>query len=101
MEELIKSLSNYYIIFIVLALLGIFAIIGYYVDKKYPKEEKKEPTIDMEAVKAKSGEGLNTTVSKISGNAPVEQLDMSNSATNSKPANQIQENDVFNNPNVM
>jgi len=97
MEELMKSLSSYYIIFIILAIIGIFAIIGYYVDKKYPKEEKKEPTIDMEAVKAKSGQGLNTTVSKLSENAPVEQLDTAPSTT----SNQSQENNVFNNPNVM
>jgi len=76
MEDLLQSLGNYYIIFIILALLGIFAIIGYVVDKKYPKEEKKEVTIDMEAVKAKSGEGLNSTISKLSSNTEVEQLDM-------------------------
>lgn len=96
MESLLQSLGNYYIIFIILAIIGIFAIIGYVVDKKYPKEEKKEVVIDMEAVKAKSGEGLNSTISKISSNSEVEQLDMTptnpqdtntQSSTSSNPTN--------------
>ena len=38
MESLLRSLSNYYIIFIVIALIAIFDIIGYFIDKIYPKD---------------------------------------------------------------
>lgn len=87
MESLLRSLSNYYIIFIVIALIAIFAIIGYFIDKKYPKVEQKETEIDMNAVNAKSGVGLGSSLNQ-NNTETVEQLDMSTPTSNFTPPNQ-------------
>lgn len=78
MEEILKVLANYYIIFIILALIGIFAIIGYFIEKKHPREAYKEPELDMEAVAKKGSQGLGATLgqSPVSNEEKVEQLDM-------------------------
>mgnify|MGYP007099291907 FL=1 len=78
MEEILKTLANYYIIFIILALIGIFAIIGYFIEKKHPREAYKEPELDMEAVAKKGGQGLGATLGQnsVSNEEEVEQLDM-------------------------
>lgn len=78
METILKTLANYYILFIFLALLGIFAIIGYFIEKKHPLEKPKAPEIDMEAVAKKGAQGLGVTVGQnpIMVGEEVEQLDM-------------------------
>ncbi len=92
METILKTLANYYILFIFLALVGIFAIIGYFIEKKHPKKTPEEPKLDMEAVAKKGGQGLGATL----GQNPrlqddeVEQLDMTMQPTtfvNSNSAN--------------
>ncbi len=78
METILKTLANYYILFIFLALVGIFAIIGYFIEKKHPKETPEEPKLDMEAVAKKGGQGLGATLGQNSllQDDEVEQLDM-------------------------
>lgn len=92
METILKTLANYYILFIFLALVGIFAIIGYFIEKKHPKETPEEPKLDMEAVAKKGGQGLGATLGQnpISQDDEVEQLDMTMQPTtfvNSNSAN--------------
>lgn len=78
MENLLKALADYYILFILLALIGIFAIIGYFIDKKHPIEKEAEPTLDMDAVAKKGGVGLGTSLNQNPSHSgeEVEQLDM-------------------------
>lgn len=78
MEDLLKALADYYILFILLALVGIFAIIGYFIDKKHPIEKEVEPTLDMDAVAKKGGVGLGTSLNQnpTTSDEEVEQLDM-------------------------
>ena len=78
MEDLLKALADYYILFILLALVGIFAIIGYFIDKKHPIEKDAEPTLDMDAVAKKGGVGLGTSLNQnpTTSDEEVEQLDM-------------------------
>ena len=40
MKTIIDFLSNTYFIFIFLALVSIFALIGYFIELKHPEEEK-------------------------------------------------------------
>lgn len=92
METILKTLANYYILFIFLALVGIFAIIGYFIEKKHPKETPEEPKLDMEAVAKKGGQGLGATLGQNSllQDDEVEQLDMTMQPTtfvNSNSAN--------------
>lgn len=92
METILKTLANYYILFIFLALVGIFAIIGYFIEKKHPKETPEEPKLDMEAVAKKGGQGLGATLGQnpIFQDDEVEQLDMTMQPTtfvNSNSAN--------------
>ena len=78
MENLLKALADYYILFILLALISIFAIIGYFIDKKHPIEKEAEPTLDMDAVAKKGGVGLGTSLNQnpSPSGEEVEQLDM-------------------------
>lgn len=78
MENLLKALADYYILFILLALIGIFAIVGYFIDKKHPIEKAAEPTLDMDAVAKKGGIGLGTSLNQnpTTSDEEVEQLDM-------------------------
>ena len=92
METILKTLANYYILFIFLALVGIFAIIGYFIEKKHPKETPEEPKLDMEAVAKKGGQGLGATLGQnpLLQDDEVEQLDMTMQPTtfvNSNSAN--------------
>lgn len=99
MEEILKTLANYYIIFIILALIGIFAIIGYFIEKKHPREAYKEPELDMEAVAKKGGQGLGATLGQNpnSSDEEVEQLDM-----NIGPSTFVNNNNNANlNPNMI
>lgn len=98
MEEILKTLANYYIIFIILALIGIFAIIGYFVEKKHPREAYKEPELDMEAVAKKGGQGLGATLGQnpSSNDEEVEQLDM-----NMGPTTFVNNSNINANPNMM
>ena len=84
MENLLKALADYYILFILLALVGIFAIIGYFIDKKHPIEKATEPTLDMDAVAKKGGVGLGTSLNQnpTPSDEEVEQLDMNIPANN-------------------
>ena len=84
MENLLKALADYYILFILLALIGIFAIIGYFIDKKHPVEKEVEPTLDMEAVAKKGGVGLGTSLNQnpTTSDEEVEQLDMNIPSSN-------------------
>lgn len=84
MENLLKALADYYILFILLALIGIFAIIGYFIDKKHPIEKEVEPTLDMEAVAKKGGVGLGTSLNQnpTTSDEEVEQLDMNIPSSN-------------------
>ncbi len=78
METILKTLANYYIIFILLALIGIFAIVGYFIEKKHPQEKNEGPKLDMEAVAKKGSQGLGATLGQnpVSNDEEVEQLDM-------------------------
>lgn len=78
MEAILKNLSSYYILFIFLALLGIFAIIGYFIEKKHPLEKAKALELDMDAVAKKGTQGLGATLGQntIIPQEEVEQLDM-------------------------
>ncbi len=92
METILKTLANYYILFIFLALVGIFAIIGYFIEKKHPKETPEEPKLNMEAVAKKGGQGLGATLGQnpLLQDDEVEQLDMTMQPTtfvNSNSAN--------------
>ena len=84
MENLLKALADYYILFILLALIGIFAIIGYFIDKKHPIEKEAEPTLDMDAVAKKGGVGLGTSLNQnpTTSDEAVEQLDMNITSNN-------------------
>ena len=92
METILKTLANYYILFIFLALVGIFAIIGYFIEKKHPKETPEKPKLDMEAVAKKGRQGLGATLGQnpLLQDDEVEQLDMTMQPTtfvNSNSAN--------------
>ena len=92
METILKTLANYYILFIFLALVGIFAIIGYFIEKKHPKETPEKPKLDMEAVAKKGRQGLGSTLGQnpLLQDDEVEQLDMTMQPTtfvNSNSAN--------------
>lgn len=103
MEEILKMLANYYIIFIILALIGIFAIIGYFIEKKHPRQEYKEPELDMEAVARKGGQGLGATLGQnpTTTDDEVEMLDMNMGPTtfanNTTPASSNNTNANLNN----
>ena len=103
MEEILKMLANYYIIFIILALIGIFAIIGYFIEKKHPRQEYKEPELDMEAVARKGGQGLGATLGQnpTTTDDEVEMLDMNMGPTtfvnNTTPASSNNTNTNLNN----
>ena len=97
METILKTLANYYILFIFLALVGIFAIIGYFIEKKHPKETPEEPKLDMEAVAKKGGQGLGATLGQnpLLQDDEVEQLDMT-----MQPTTFVNSNSANNNLNI-
>lgn len=97
METILKTLANYYILFIFLALVGIFAIIGYFIEKKHPKETPEKPKLDMEAVAKKGGQGLGATLGQnpLLQDDEVEQLDMT-----MQPTTFVNSNSANNNLNI-
>ena len=97
METILKTLANYYILFIFLALVGIFAIIGYFIEKKHPKETPEKPKLDMEAVAKKGRQGLGATLGQnpLLQDDEVEQLDMT-----MQPTTFVNSNSANNNLNI-
>lgn len=84
MEGLFSYFENHYIMFIILTVLMLFALIGYFAKKKYDKE-KPYKLADENALAEKALENMAQTVNK---NASIQDF-MKHNATYQNQANSV------------